>query len=552
MRKADTNRFGSTRRTWLKQTSAMAAAWACGQLPNAVSVATASPDSPRTIEWALQPVMQKAAACCLAWLNPQQHYLPTGGYEIAHDTGRWWDAMLRCQAVTALPIPEWAEAAMVENLQRLTDNPAGLLTNDAIAEQAGGVRQVNPHNFRESMLAYSALVKWRQHVWSREHGSLLIQTTDSLLAPDGQLDYGRLAQLMQLPLNPDPSMVQRSPAGTWFDATGTTGRAIEGFVCFHEATASEPALQLAARLAAVHRQHVTHPDGKVPPEILAPQNVGHNHSYLGTLRGLLRYGLCSGRTEYVESVARTYRNGLFGTNVSESGWTPHDLGKSRFPNEHGDPLGEHGSCADVVQLALWLATLNNQADLWDDVERILRARLLPSQIDDPSQPRRHGSWGVYAHPFDRGTILDVFAAVLSVMTEVQQAVVTTHSSGAVCVNLHLSIDSPLATVIARRSDEGVTSVKYAKPTGVRVRLPGWSPRDQARMTVDGQPVSPRWEGTYAVLPPEACPAGASIELRYTLPTRTTVETLPVSKQQYQLSWRGDDVVGCDPEVPLYR
>ena len=552
MRKAHAGRFGSTRRTWLKQSSALAAAWAMGQLPGAVTVATASPDSPRTIERALQPVMQKAAACCLAWLNPQQHYLPTGGYEIAHDTGRWWDAMLRCQAVTAIPIPDWAEAAMVENLQRLTDNPSGLLTNDTIAEQAGGVRQVNPHNFRESMLAYSALVKWRQHAWSREHGSQLIQTTDSLLAPDGQLDYGQLAELMQLPLNSDPSMVQRSPAGTWFDATGTTGRAIEGFVCFHEATGSEPALKLAARLAAVHRQHATRPDGKVPPEILAPQNVGHNHSYLGTLRGLLRYGLCSGRAEYVESVARTYRNGLFGTNVSESGWTPHDLGQSRFPNEHGDPLGEHGSCADVVQLALWLAFLNNQADLWDDVERILRARLLPSQIDDPSQPRRHGSWGVYGHPFERGTILDVFAAVLSVMTEVQQAVVTPHSSGAVCVNLHLSIDSPLATVRASRSEKVVTSVKCSKQTGVRVRLPGWSPRDQARMTVDGQPVSPRWEGVYAVLPPEACPAGASIELRYSLPTRTTVETLPVSKQQYQLSWRGDDVVGCDPEVPLYR
>ena len=101
------------------------------------------------------------------------------------------------------------------------------------------------------------------------------------------------------------------------------------------------------------------------------------------------------------------------------------------------------SCADVVQLALWLAMQAGQTDLLDDVERLLRARILPSQIIDPSQPRQHGGWGAYAHGFGRGCILDVFAAVLSVLTEVQRAVVTRAADGMVSVNLHFSTETPL-------------------------------------------------------------------------------------------------------------
>ena len=158
----------------------------------------------------------------------------------------------------------------------------------------------------------------------------------------------------------------------------------------------------------------------------------------------------------------------------------------------------------------------------------------------------------YGHPFDRGCILDVLAAVLSVMTEVKQAAVTSDAKGAVFVNLHFCVDSPLVTVRARRDEAGVTCVRLAKPSPIRLRLPGWSPRDKARVAVDGKPVPFSWEGPYAVVAQEACPHGASVELHYELPPRSSVETLPVSRQQYRLSWRGDDVVACDPEVRLYQ
>ncbi len=75
--------------------------------------------------------MRRAAKCCLAWLNPGQNYFPTGGWEVAHDTGRWWDAMLRWEAATQSMIPSLQEMAMLRNIEDLTANPGALLTNTA-------------------------------------------------------------------------------------------------------------------------------------------------------------------------------------------------------------------------------------------------------------------------------------------------------------------------------------------------------------------------------------------------------------------------------------
>jgi hypothetical protein len=200
---------------------------------------------------------------------------------------------------------------------------------------------------------------------------------------------------------------------------------------------------------------------------------------------------------------------------------------------------------------LWLAARVGQADLWDDVERLLRARLLPSQIDDPAQPRQHGGWGAYGHPFGRGCILDVFAAVLSVMTEVYQSAVTSTPDGAVSVNLHFSIDTPQVSVQARRGQHGTTRVQLADPATLRIRLPGWSPRAQASVTAAGTPLSVQWDGAYAVIPAGTAPAGVPVELHYELPVRTSLETLPVSRHEFRLTWRGDDVVACDPAAPIY-
>src|SRR6185312_1134390 len=102
----------------------------------------------------------------------------------------------------------------------------------------------------------------------------------------GQMNYPKLATVAGGPLTADPLMIQRAPAGEWFNATATTGRAIEAIVWFHEATEDALAWKLAQRLAETHLRQTIDLSGEVRAELRDPGHVGHTHSYCGTLRGL--------------------------------------------------------------------------------------------------------------------------------------------------------------------------------------------------------------------------------------------------------------------------
>jgi hypothetical protein len=431
---------------------------------------------------------------------------------------------------------------MRDNLRRLTANRAALLSSGVC----------NPHNLRETLLTYAALVRYRNDEWARQQGRRLVGTLNDLLAPDGQLDYvGLAARVADGRLTKDPLMVPHATANGWFNSTGTTGRAIEGLVSFHEAAGDRSALDLARRLAEAHVRQVIDASGRVRTELLDPQHVGHTHSYCGTLRGLLRYGLVSGEGNYVDAVARTYRRGLWGTAISPSGWTPHDQGKIRFPNKEGEPLGEHASCGDVAQLALWLALRAGQTDLLDDVERLIRARLLPAQIVDPRNPRRDGAWGVYSHPFGYGAILDVFAAVLHSLADLNQQVVSVSPEGVAAVNLHFTHDAPALGIRSERDQTARLHLTPREKRGLRVRVPGWATRSSVQLSATGRSVAFRWDGPFVVVDRETVIPGRPLTLEHDLPRRQTTETMPGSGRRFDLTWRGDEVIACAPRVPIY-
>ena len=286
-------------------------------------------------------------------------------------------------------------------------------------------------------------------------------------------------------------------------------------------------------------------------ELLDKNHVGHNHSYCGTLRGLLLYGIKAEEQRYIDAVAKTYREGLWGTTISHSGWTPHELGKLRFPNEDGDPVGEHGICAEVLVLALWLGLHAGQTDVLDDAERLIRARLLPSQMRDPDMPRNDGAWGVYGHPFGYGSILDVFAAVLHALAEADKYAVHVSADGTCSVNLLFTQDTPVASVTATRNNAAVVAIMPKQTSSLRVRIPRWAPRVSLQIRVDGNVVTPHWDGSYALFKPGDVRLGAELVIRHDLPKTETTEVMPVSKRQFRLSWLGDDVANCDPAVPIY-
>jgi hypothetical protein len=256
--------------------------------------------------------MELAGNCHFGWLNPELNYMPSNCYEAAHDIGRWWDAMLRLEDATGFAIPADIEGAMLQNLKLLTDNPDGLLMiTPEVAAQFPGMQKdyteqekldralkglhstkmkpaINLHNFREGMLAFNALIRYRNNEWARQAGHRMLETIDKILQPDGTLDLTKLHCWGKMPA-PDNDPV--GPTGLSRGFASSTGRCLEAVVWFYEATGDALAIKVADRIARHHLAHTVNPEGKLSQEIVDGLRYEHTHSYLGTIRGLILFGL---------------------------------------------------------------------------------------------------------------------------------------------------------------------------------------------------------------------------------------------------------------------
>lgn len=337
---------------------------------------------------------------------------------------------------------------------------------------------------------------------------------------------------------------------------------MEALVWFFETTAEPLVLDVARRVAEHHLRFSTNRDGSVPSGIVDAANVGHNHSYHGALRGLLRFGLFTGQREYVDVVEATYRHADHRRIVMESGWTPHDLGKVRFPNAIGDPDTDPASTGDAAQLALWLALEAGCLDLLDDVERHVRARMLPAQLTDDDvrrhpertfKPREVGAWAIHgpAHA-GKGCTPDVLAAVTHSLCDIHGHICTRTPAG-LRVNLHLDYEDARLKVTCRRDERGVVSVRAKQPDSIMVRIPRWTPEASLDLSLDGRPIPVQRIGDFAWVSRDLLNAHSQIVLSYELPEKRTEERMP-SGRCYHFRWRGDEITGISPQdepLPFY-
>ena len=469
-----------------------------------------------------------------------------------HNLGRWWDAMLRLEAATGFEIPAHLEAAMLANLRESFDNP------DNLCLPAFDHPWLKPtldfHSLRESLLALNALVRFRGSRWASGQARLMLETLARITREDATWDVAAL----------DYSRRLAQPGVTVEPDVSNHGRLIEALVWFYQATGEPLAYELADRYARFHLAHTVSADGRFP----ASSTAKHTHSYLGTLRGLWLWGVLTGQREYLQRVADTYRVTVPQA-VLESGFACHDLWKD-------DPgRGEVGSTSDAAQLALWIARDGGATELLDDVERLVRARLVPAQITG-SRPIRAADEeraGQGADEFARlderiiGAIggmqrephagkkhtTDVTATALHCLTDVYGHVVE-HTRADVMVRLHFDWEDERVQVRSVRSDpaEGDVACVTVRPrlaTNVRIRVPRWAPRESLRLTVGGEPAALRLVGDFAFVP--SC-GPAPVELRYALPRRTSRER--VGEVEVEYHWRGDEIIGVTPQsdfFPMY-
>lgn len=505
--------------------------------------------------------LELAGGALLAMLDSEMEFMPTGGYEVAHDLGRWWDAVLRLERTIGFIIPAELEAASLRNLQMLTDNPDRLLMNRPDVPWLQDKAKINPHNFRETLLTYAGLVRCRQSAWACDAGLQLVRSMDRSLRHDGRLDFTKLGSWGTVPLTDDPMMLETIRNG-WFDGTATSGRSIEALVEFYEAMRESIALEVAQRIAEHHLQFSTNRNGSARSEIVNPANMGHNHSYHGMLRGLLRFGLQTGQKEYVEVVEATYRHADHKRIVMESGWAPHDIGMNRFLNQYGDPVADPASTGDAAQLALRLALDAGHMDLLDDVERYVRARLLPAQLTENDvsrnpgrtfEKRDIGSWTIHGPSHaGKGCTPDVLAAVTHSLCDIYQHICT-RTEEDIRVNLHFDYENDQIKIASQRDYNGRVTVQLKQPRSVLIRIPGWVVTSSLAVSVDGRPYPAKRVGHFVRIDGDHVREHSEITLCHDLPERRTEEHM-LSGRVYRLQWRGDEINHIAPQdesLPFY-
>ncbi len=506
----------------------------------------------------IKQAMELAGKNLLNILSRQNDYLPIWSITIKkdmqaeyrlrwpeHNIGRWWDALLRLEAATGFTIPPEMETAMLRHLESCLNNPLSIC---APIDKAASC--FDDHSQREILLALAGLVRYRGSNWAAVAGDRMIGALDQYI--DGDLRW-KLEAMSDLAKQGGRFLAMdrvadgaRCPEGIVL--TYSHGRMIEALLEFYTATGNEKAIRLADRLARFHLTASTLPDGSVP----SANWYIHTHSVFGTYRGLLLYGRLTRQHDYIDRIAKTYA-ATIRTSVKQSGFISHDWGK--------DFKGETTSPGDAAQLALWLAQLG-YSQFWDDVERIVRARILPSQITAPLglQPSRDeerhenlddyvvGAFGgMHTHP--HGEIrptTDITAADLHTLCDIYQHIVEETAIG-LAVNFHFDYEDQRVRIEVERGEIGRLTVLLKAAQPLLIRIPRWAPVESIQLAVDGQPYTGTTQiGNFLFVPRQEQPA--PITLQYKMPFQVQDEM--TGGVNYRISWRGDDVTGIAPNAPF--
>ena len=488
----------------------------------------------------------------LQCLSSEQNYLPYWHMAVGedlgaeyqfrphctgHNVGRWWNTMLRLEDTTGFEIPPALEKAMLENTWRLSDNPTGILLEDP--------DPANPatwyiHSYRETMLSFGLLAKYRASEPAREHGVRALE----------QMHRASL-NLAQWDLSFDGSgPVESRPAGRRGEQAYTHGRAIEGLLCFYEATNETRALEEAERLAEFHLAHTINSDGS-----LADECGHHTHSYLNTIRGLLALAGMNHQKDRLEAIYATYMNAVSGM-ITGSGFVTHDIG-ARVG-------GDIASAGDIAHIALMLWDHFRDPRLLDDAERIARCRLIPAQVLEPMplKPRKDeprdcfrdlpqrfvgAIGGSVGHVKGQTCVTDFTAAALHSLIELQNRAVDIEDR-CVRVNFHFDCERPDVRVKSVREGSAAhLTIRNRTGKDLFIRIPGWTDHAALELFANDKPVEIAIREGFALVPGDG--AESKIELHYALPEFSTEEVWRdefATQDLVTFKWRGDEICEVDP------
>ncbi|WP_372351224.1 hypothetical protein [Streptomyces sp. KL116D] len=372
------------------------------------------------------------------------------------------------------------------------------------------------------------------------------------------------AHAVQLHLAPDPASF--------------CGRLIMPLLRWHRLTGNAQALELCGWFTRLITEYsgVFAEDGSFNAALA--YRSGHFHTRLGTLDGLAKYAVHTGDHALTAYVRRSFDWAL--AQCTAYGWTPGDLAGQRF---------EHETCSlvDLIGIGTTLAGAGHTR-YWAVVERFLRGHLTASQLtdvdwvrsapdrsgDEPGWVTRHrvgervrGAFAGYGAPNDyvndavlgRGHTADVQACcvgsgVRGLFTGWAAAV--TGDERLVRVNLLLNRGSSFVDVHSHLPHEGRVDLHVRRDCAeLRMRVPDWAGHARLLVARDGHTARGGEPGVWApdgTLRFPAPRAGERITVTFPLAERVTEET--AAGRSYRVRWRGDDVIGIEPEGrtrPMY-
>lgn len=491
----------------------------------------------------------------------------------------WWSAMLRLEAAIGFVIPSKEEAGMMRLLGGCFDNSLGVATCIGTDVPPTGP---DPRSFlidrvgmTEFMLALVCLVRYRKSSWAVDAGKKMVRALDKYIQDDGLYNWDAMGECLTRAGEPLPKSEMRQKehgAATVL----THGRVIETLVEFYLETGDEAALHLADRLVRFHYDVTSCEDGSAPD---VPDHGLHTHSWICMLRGFVLFGSVTRQWQYIERAIKSFRNGVLGM-IKESGFISHDWSS--------EVNAEVSSAGSVVQLALMLSRYGYTEHL-DDAERIVRSRILASQITqtlDLRAPvtaeevdsvraidemglldinlgkfpeegknlneRVRGAYGglLYTHPHGEPCpTTDITCYDVHALTDVYQNIAERTNAGT-RINFHLDYSDEDIEIGTETGKRRTVRVLLHRAENLFVRIPRWTPAESVTLRVNGSEAPVKKYGDFAFLP--VADARKEIELTYDLPERRVVET--TNGVDYEFLWRGDEVAGISPNtdfLPFY-
>ena len=376
--------------------------------------------------------------------------------------------------------------------------------------------------------------------------------------PSNCAGYSRWTSPEPLPLYEFPNDVYLQNGG--FDLTRHTGRGeqpirnaimLRALVERYELKGDAVALDLAQGLANFLLGTSRYFNYKY-------QFFGHVHSAGWVAMGLVRLGRVTGEARYLTAGKGIYD--YIRSLSSSFGWIPEYAQWHPMNEEHCE------SCCirDMISCA-WELIQAGHPEYWNDINLFARNQLVENQINSASYVVVDNSLpdgnGITYHDLDKRIIggftggslpnsisLSKFRSIAGccvgiapIALKLVWDIAVTEEEGALCVNIPLDKETDAFRLSMDYPEHGRMAITLKKPGGAFFRLYPWMGR-QVKLYLNGQAVEGQRRGELLGL--SALQPGDTLALRH--PLRTVTKKEHVAGQDYQVVWRGCDVIDLLP------